>query len=147
MHGGWNPGALRAVLAAIQDAGFTQGDLAKLARVNRSQVNRWARGENRPAYDRALLLARRIARDYPGLAAEFMAASGYGAAEAEPEPDSLGIAPEDDHERYILAHPDLSDDDKRLMIASHRKYPVPAPAPPAAPAEESGATRPGSAAS
>lgn len=121
MHAGWKPDALRSALAAIQDEGFTQADLAELADVNRSQVNRWTRGENRPTYDKALLLARRIARKNQRLADEFMTAAGYGPPGAEPEPWPLGIQPEDDHEQFILEHDGLTDDDKRLMIRSYRK--------------------------
>lgn len=95
MHGEWSPGELRAALAAIQDQGLGQGEIAKLAGVNRSQVNRWARGENRPTYDKALRLARRIGVRHPGLAAALMAASGYtwdGVTEPEPEPEQAGIS-------------------------------------------------------
>ena len=101
MHaGGWNPGALSAALSAMQDEGLSQGDIAKLAGVNRSQVNRWARGEHRPAYDRALRLARATAARMPAVAARFMTAAGYtwdGRADPAPEreppipPDLLAL--------------------------------------------------------
>lgn len=88
MHGDWSPGPLRDALAAMQEEGYTQGDIARLSGVNRSQVNRWARGENRPTYDRALQLARHIGRRHPAVAAQFMTASGYTwAGDTEPEPE------------------------------------------------------------
>ncbi len=114
MHGDWSPPALRAALAAIQDAGYDQGEIAGLAAVNRSQVNRWARGENRPTYDKALRLARRMARRRADLAARLMTAAGYS-WDGQPEPeteradvlaDRFGPEDADRMKKVFLARPD-----------------------------------------
>ena len=78
---------LPAALAAIEDAGLSKSDIAKIASVHRSQVSRWFSGENRPGYDAAMRIAGYLRRDNPQLAGEFTAAAGYGGP-AEPEPES-----------------------------------------------------------
>lgn len=87
----WSASRVAAVLASLKDAGITESRLARMAGVNRSQVNRWSRGENRPGYDAARRLAVAVYRDHPDLARELVAASGYVWAEPQdvPEPDPL----------------------------------------------------------
>jgi transcriptional regulator with XRE-family HTH domain len=65
--------------------------MARLAGVNRSQVNRWSRGENRPGYDPVRSLAAAVWRKHPDLARELVEASGYAWAEPKdpPPPDVL----------------------------------------------------------
>lgn len=48
-----------------------------MAGVNRSQVNRWSRGENRPSHDAVRRLAAAVWREHPRLARELVEASGY----------------------------------------------------------------------
>jgi transcriptional regulator with XRE-family HTH domain len=78
---------LPAALAAIEDAGLSKSDIAKIAGVHRSQVSRWFSGEHRPGYDPAMRVAGYLRREHPRLADEFTAAAGYGGP-AEPEPES-----------------------------------------------------------
>jgi transcriptional regulator with XRE-family HTH domain len=70
-----------AALAALSDAGITQSRMGRLAGVNRSQVNRWSRGENRPGYDPVRRLAAALFPQFPVLAEELVEASGYAWAE------------------------------------------------------------------
>jgi transcriptional regulator with XRE-family HTH domain len=105
----------------MEDAGFGQGDIAELAGVNRSQVNRWARGENRPTYDKALQLARRTGGRLPRVAARFMAAAGYawdGKTEAEPGPRPL-IAPE--VEDAVRQHAESPEEAEALLAAMRER--------------------------
>lgn len=87
----WSASRVAAALAELADSGMPQSRLARLAGVNRSQINRWSRGENRPGYDPVRRLAAGIWRTHPRLAKELVVASGYAWAEPvdAPEPDPL----------------------------------------------------------
>lgn len=89
--GAWNPPRLAATISALKDAGYTRERIGTLAGIHKSQVSRWASGEQRPRYDAAMMLAGRLrAEQHPGLADEFIAAAGYS---SEPQPEPL-VAPE-----------------------------------------------------
>ena len=85
----WSGTRVAAALARLGDAGYPQSRLARMAGVNRSQVNRWSRAENRPGYDAVRKLAAGLWRAHPDLARELVEASGYAWSEppeAPPEP-------------------------------------------------------------
>jgi transcriptional regulator with XRE-family HTH domain len=83
----WQPTRLAAVLAAAEQAGLTKSDVARIARVHRSQVSRWFNGYQRPGYDAAMRVAGYLEKEQPALAAEFTAAAGYsGPVEPGPQP-------------------------------------------------------------
>lgn len=84
----WSGRRVAAVLASLVDAGIPQSRLARMAGVNRSQVNRWSRGENRPGHDAVRRLAAAVYRQHPREARELIEASGYPWAEPGviPEP-------------------------------------------------------------
>ena len=67
--------------------------MARMAGVNRSQVNRWSRGENRPGYDPVRKLALAVWRSRPDLARELVEASGYAWAEPGEVPEPPPIDP------------------------------------------------------
>lgn len=83
----WSAPRVAAVLASLRKDGISESRLARMAGVNRSQVNRWGRGENRPGYDAARRLASYLRREHPDLADELLAAAGYGPPGSEPEPE------------------------------------------------------------
>jgi len=87
----WSGTRITAALAALSDAGIPQSRMARMAGVNRSQVNRWSRGENRPGYDPVRKLALAVWRSHPGIARELVEASGYAWAEpgSVPEPPPI----------------------------------------------------------
>src|ERR1700761_7362903 len=84
----WSGARVAAALAALGDAGIQQARMARMAGVNRSQVNRWSRGENRPGYTPVRKLALAVWHKHPGIARELVEASGYPWTEPEelPEP-------------------------------------------------------------
>lgn len=89
MHKEWSGARVAAALARLSDAGYPQSRLARLAGVNRSAVNRWSRGENRPTYDAVRRLSAGVWRAHPDEARELVEASGYAwsePSELEPEP-------------------------------------------------------------
>jgi transcriptional regulator with XRE-family HTH domain len=77
----WDRERFGELLKEIGDrAHLDQGGLAELAGRSRSQINRWTRSENQPAYDAVARLATAITGRYPhlsDLAREFMIAAGY----------------------------------------------------------------------
>lgn len=77
----WSGTRVAAALARLGDAGYPQSRLARMAGVNRSQVNRWSRGENRPGHDAVRRLAAAVWREHPDVARELVEASGYAWAE------------------------------------------------------------------
>jgi transcriptional regulator with XRE-family HTH domain len=74
-----------AAFAAVERTGLTKSDIAKIAGTHRSQVSRWASGEQRPSYERTMRLAAHLRPRHPELAEELVAATGYGPVEADPE--------------------------------------------------------------
>src|SRR5215471_3740289 len=101
----------------MQNEGLGQGEIAELAGVNRSQVNRWARGENRPTYDRALQLARRAGRRMPELAARFMAAAGYPwDGSTDPADDDLSDFGPGEVKAIRDSIPDKADQDRVFLL-------------------------------
>lgn len=84
----WSGSRVAAVLALLKDAGYSQSRMAKLAGVgDRSTVNRWSRGENRPGPDAVRRLAVAVWPRHPELARKLVEASGYPWVEpSEPEP-------------------------------------------------------------
>lgn len=77
----WDRQRFKDVLEEIQRrTNLSQTELAKLAGRNRTQINRWVRAENQPAYTALQQLATATAARYPDvadLARELMAAAGY----------------------------------------------------------------------
>lgn len=108
---------------------WTQQRLADAVDVSQKTIDNWENGRTSP-------------RSSIGALEEVL-----GVSLAQDEPPYLGIVARDDHERYVLAHQNLSDEDKRLMIASHRRHPLPDPEPGKDPGGVSPARHPGSAAS
>src|SRR5215469_9063524 len=93
MHA-WQPRRLADAFGAVSDTGLTRSDIARIAGVHRSQVSRWFRGEQRPGYDSAMLIAGYLRQQHPDLADEFTAAAGYGgpvdpASRPDPVPPGL----------------------------------------------------------
>jgi len=84
--GSWNPRRLSAAIGALKGAGYTRERIGALAGVHKSQVSRWASGEQRPTYDTAARLAGRLRAEQPGLADEVIAAAGYS---PDPQPEPL----------------------------------------------------------
>jgi hypothetical protein len=82
----WDRETFRRVLEDIQDrTHLTEAELAALAGRSRSQVNRWTRAENQPAYDPLRRLVdglQRFAPEVRKLGIELLEAAGY----APPEP-------------------------------------------------------------
>lgn len=87
MHGEWSGPRIAAAIAALKGAGISEQRIAKLAGVNRSTANRWARGTNRPDHDPVRRLAAAVWRGHPREARELVEASGYPWAEPEPIPE------------------------------------------------------------
>lgn len=85
MHA-WQRSRQAAAFAAAERTGLSKSEIARIAGVHRSQVSRWVSGEQQPSYERAMRLAAHLRRDHPELAAELVAAAGYG--EPEPQPES-----------------------------------------------------------
>lgn len=116
-----------AALAAIEAAGFSRPDIAKITGAHRSQVGRWFSGEHRPGYDNAMRIAGAVRREHPHLADEFVAAAGFGGP-VEPAPGSP--VPRD-----VLAaiRKTLEPDDQERAIAALEETlrgPSPSPDPP-----------------
>lgn len=82
----WDRETFRRVLEDIQDrTHLTEAELAALAGRSRSQVNRWTRAENQPAYDPLRRLVDGLEKFGPGvrkLGIQLLEAAGY----APPEP-------------------------------------------------------------
>lgn len=96
MHNdGWSASRVAAALARLEDAGYPQPQMARLAGVSQSTVNRWSHGKVQPGYGTVWRLAAAVWRRHPELARELVEASGYAWAEPQdaPEPESL-IPPE-----------------------------------------------------
>lgn len=90
----WSGTRVAAVLALLKDAGYTQSKMAKLAALgDRSTVNRWSRGENRPGPDAVRRLALAVWPRHPDLARELVEASGYPWVDPPDVPEPL-IPPE-----------------------------------------------------
>jgi hypothetical protein len=90
-----------------------------MAEVNRSQVNRWGRGENRPGYDAARRLALAVYRDHPDLARELVEASGYPWSEPQdlPEPEPAPDLARDEPELYEALFRAYDGDEKKVLAA------------------------------
>lgn len=123
MHIAWIPVQLAETLTAIQDVtGMSQREIARIAGVNRSQVNRWSHGESQPGYDKITRVALAIRqRGHEALAQQLMTASGYGvlpdgdtAPEAEPETEW------ERWERSVLTNPHLPRDVAEAMVRDAR---------------------------
>jgi transcriptional regulator with XRE-family HTH domain len=90
----WSGSRVAAVLALLKDAGYSQSRMARLAGIgDRSTVNRWSRGENRPGPDAVRRLAAAVWPRQPELARELVEASGYPWVEPQREPEPL-VPPE-----------------------------------------------------
>lgn len=89
MHGEWSGTRIAAAITALKVSGFSEQRIGRLAGVNRSTANRWARGINRPDNDAVRRLAAALWRRHPREARELVEASGYPWAEpvAAPEPE------------------------------------------------------------
>ena len=90
---GWNRELFAQTIAAIQkETGLSQADLGMLAGRARTQINRWTRAENQPAYDAVSRLAAAITARFPDLrdiAEQLMSAAGYGGEVPAPEPTTV----------------------------------------------------------
>lgn len=75
--------------AAVERTGLSKSDIGRIAGVHRSQVSRWVSGEQRPSYERAMRLAGHLRTAHPELAAELIAATGYGVPSDQAETDVL----------------------------------------------------------
>jgi transcriptional regulator with XRE-family HTH domain len=85
---------VKAVLAALENAGIGRRQLSEISGVDHSTIGRWARGDVKPSYPGVRNLAWGIWRRYPELARELVEASGWPWQEPpEPEPEPL-IDPE-----------------------------------------------------
>jgi transcriptional regulator with XRE-family HTH domain len=73
-----------ATFAAVEATGLSKTEIGRIAGVHRSQVSRWASGEQQPSYERTMRLAGYLRNEHPALAEEVIAASGYGPPESEP---------------------------------------------------------------
>ncbi|MBG0828491.1 helix-turn-helix transcriptional regulator [Planomonospora sp. ID67723] len=77
----WDRDAFRSALEEIcKHAHLSQADLAQLAGRSRSQINRWTRSENQPAYEALAQLATNLAARFPHLAdltRRLVSAAGY----------------------------------------------------------------------
>lgn len=89
MNEEWSGTRVAAVLARLEDAGYSQSRISRLARIGQATISRWSRGENRPSYDGARRLAVAIWPRHPDLAQELVTASGYAWAEPDSQPEPL----------------------------------------------------------
>jgi transcriptional regulator with XRE-family HTH domain len=83
----WSAARVAAALARLEDAGYAQPKMARLAGVSQSTVNRWRRGKVQPGYATVRRLAAATWRRHPELARELVEASGYAWAEPADEPE------------------------------------------------------------
>jgi transcriptional regulator with XRE-family HTH domain len=90
----WSGSRVAAVLARLEDAGYSQSRISRISRIGQATISRWSRGENRPSYDGARRLAVAIWRQHPDLAQEMMEASGYPWQEPADAPSEPLVAPE-----------------------------------------------------
>lgn len=94
MHNEWSAARVAAALARLEDAGYSQPEMARLAGVSQSTVNRWSRGKVQPGYGTATRLASAVWRRQPQLARELVEASGYAWAEPTGEPEPVDVLAE-----------------------------------------------------
>jgi transcriptional regulator with XRE-family HTH domain len=94
MHNEWSAARVAAALARLEEAGYSQPEMARLAGVSQSTVNRWSRGKVQPGYGTATRLASAVWRRQPQLARELVEASGYAWAEPTGEPEPADILAE-----------------------------------------------------
>lgn len=94
MHNEWSADRVAATLARLEDAGYPQPEMARLAGVSQSTVNRWSRGKVQPGYGTATRLAAAVWRRQPQLARELVEASGYAWAEPTGEPEPVDVLAE-----------------------------------------------------
>ncbi|ASU81388.1 hypothetical protein CDO52_00305 [Nocardiopsis gilva YIM 90087] len=78
----WEPIALNQALDDLKELGYTRDRLAKVARVHRSQVSRWAHGLHRPNHDAVdhlveQLLSEDSRTEVRDAVLAFAAAAGY----------------------------------------------------------------------
>ena len=85
----WSAPRLAAALAKLEDAGYAQPKMARLAGVSQSTVNRWSRGKVQPGYSTIRSLSSAIWRRNPDLARELVEASGYAWAEPDDTPEPI----------------------------------------------------------
>lgn len=90
MNEEWSGPRVAAVLARLEDAGYSQSRISRLARIGQATISRWSRGENRPNYDGVRRLAVAVWGQHPDLAQELVEASGYPWTKPpEPPPEPL----------------------------------------------------------
>ena len=110
----WSATRIAAALAKLEDAGRSQPEMARLAGISQSTVNRWSRGKVQPGYGAVRKLAVAVWPRHPGLARELVEASGYAWAEpAEPPPQPT--VPER-LRREIMSEPGLTDDEREAVL-------------------------------
>jgi len=90
----WSATRIAAALAKLEDAGRSQPEMARLAGISQSTVNRWSRGKVQPGYGAVRKLAVAVWPRYPDLARELVEASGYAWAEPSAAPEPPPIPPE-----------------------------------------------------
>ena len=90
----WSAARIAAALAGLEDAGYSQPNMARLASVSQSTVNRWRRGKVQPGYAAVRKLAVAVWRKHPALARELVEASGYAWAEPTDAPETDVLADE-----------------------------------------------------
>lgn len=86
----WSATRVAAVLTQLDEAGYPQSQLARMAGVSQPTISRWRQGKVRPGHDAAQGLALATWRRHPVQARELVEASGYRWTEPpEPEPEPL----------------------------------------------------------
>jgi transcriptional regulator with XRE-family HTH domain len=114
----WSAARIAAAIAKLEDAGYSQPKLARLAGISQSTVNRWSRGKVQPGYDTVWRLAAALFRGHPDLARQLVEASGYAWAEPDPSPAPPLIDPEVEADIRRLAN---DDDEAEMLLAAMRK--------------------------
>jgi transcriptional regulator with XRE-family HTH domain len=122
---GWDPDLFRTVLQEVMKrADLTQAEIGALAGRDRTQVNRWTRATNKPAYEAMRRLTGNIAGRSPELAElaqQLMSAAGYGDRVNVPD-EPMKPAPEpatpydDPDEAAIWRITTLSPVERRTLI-------------------------------
>jgi transcriptional regulator with XRE-family HTH domain len=110
----WSAARIAAALAKLEGAGLSQPEMARMAGVSQSTVNRWSRGRVQPGYGAVRRLAVAAYRTRPDLARELVEASGYAWAEPQelpPEP----VVPER-LRREIMSEPKLTDEERQAVL-------------------------------
>lgn len=131
----WSASRVAAALASLEDAGYAQPKMARLAGVSQSTVNRWSRGKVQPGYGTVWRLSVAVWRRHPDLARELMEASGYAWAEPDelPEPEPV-ISPA----MLAAIRKDVDPADQQRVIDAFERSLRGEPQPPNEPAEADG---------